>query len=134
MVWLIIFGIYTLILIFLNRKITKVACLNYSKAWHSYQSLGWLIVWLGVPWCIIILMGTCWGFTNPEYLSKYKFSIGENRAIYLIMLIGVSVGLSYMVTYRYGEANGYAKGGHEQRVVNGKEPRYSDEKKEDVLP
>jgi hypothetical protein len=121
MVWLIFFGIYTLIMVLLSRKIDKVSCLNYSMARPSYCSLGGLIIYLGVPWCVVIWMGTCWVFTNPDYLSNYKLHIGDQLIIFLILLIGASVGLSYMVAYRYGEANGRAKGRHEQRVVDGKE-------------
>jgi hypothetical protein len=121
--FLFFFGIYTLILFLLNRKIDKVSCLNYSTARPSYCSLGWLIIYLGVPWCLVVWIGTCWGFTNPDYLSSYKLYIGDQRTIFLILLIGTSVGLSYMVAYRFGEANGYAKGRYEQRVVDGKEQR-----------
>ena len=166
MVWVIFFGIYALILIFLNRQVSRKSFRSNSAARSFYSSLVNYFILFGAPWYAVIVAGTYWGFTNPDELSKescpvrpipaykaglygltenrqlsnsnpkppfipvhrtghsgcfskYKLSMGDDRGIWLVVGIGISVALSYAVTYQYAYWKGNDEGRHEQAVVDG---------------
>jgi len=66
-------------------------------------------------------VGTFWGFTNADELSKYKLTTGDDGATWLFLGIGISVALSYVVTYQYAYWRGNEEGKWEQRIVDGTE-------------
>jgi len=58
-------------------------------------------------WGVFLLVGVFWGFTfirYPDHLSVR----GSDIEIVLLVLLSISVGLSYFVVYRLGEIRGVA--------------------------
>jgi hypothetical protein len=65
-----------------------------------------------VSWGVLLIGIAFWGLTDNPYLEgggKPWLRAGDEYAIYVMLILAVAVGLSYYLTYRFGEANG-AKG------------------------
>jgi hypothetical protein len=130
MIWVVVFWLYTLILIILNRTLSKKSAWSDSVTRSFYSSLGECFIPLGVFWYMVIFAGIYWGFTNSDELfSKYKLSTGSYWETWLLVGIGISVALSYVVTYQYARGKGYTEAWYEQRLIDGTERREEGKRK-----
>ena len=73
----------------------------------------------GVPWFLLILCGSFWGFTSqPESLGRHSLSPGGDAAIWLLIALAIGLALSYTVVFQAGKFAGLREVGPNSLLTN----------------
>ena len=113
-------GLHALLYHFLDSYRLQTLFTGINSPWNSQKPraiVTKILSYTGLPWGLLIVTGTLWGFSERPYPSLL-LSPGSDSTILFVAIV-IALAYSYAVSYRLGHMRGYREGREQVLSVYG---------------